>query len=46
MLFGLKNHMVKLTYMKIRLNYSGKESLTVVAYKGKIQRVAELEHQE
>lgn len=32
--------------MKIRSNYSGKESLIVAAYEGKIQRVPELGHQE
>ena len=46
MLFGLKNHMVESTYVKIRSNYSGKESLVVAANEGKIQRVAELGHQE
>ena len=38
--------MVKSTYMKIRPNYSRKESLIVAAYEGKIERVAELGHQE
>ena len=38
--------MIESTYMKIRSNYSGKEFLIVGANEGKIQRVAELGHQE